>query len=237
MADRGTLFDAWAERYEVDVRAVSEAEAFLFAGYDAVLAGLVALVWEAGARRVLELGIGTGALTARIAAAIPVVALWGVDFSGETLARARARVPGAHLRQADLDRDLPGLALPRVDAVVASYVPHELPDARKAALIGHLVDERLAPGGLLAIGDVAFADAVTRDAVTRDAVTRDAVTRDAVTRDAVRAATADWDPTEHYLAADAFLAGLREQGIGGGFRPVSFCAGILTLRRDDRGRS
>lgn len=217
MTDRGTLFDGWAERYEADVRAMSAAEAFPFAGYDAVLDGLVGLVRETGARRVLELGIGTGALAARIAAAIPGVELWGVDFSAEMLARARAKVPGAHLLRADLDRELPGLALPRVDAVVASYVLHELPDERKTALIGHLIDERLAPGGLLAIGDVAFVDAAAREAV--------------------RAATPDWDPTEHYLAADAFLAGLRGRGIAGAFRPVSFCAGILTLRRDDRGQA
>jgi putative AdoMet-dependent methyltransferase len=215
MTDRRTLFDGWAASYDADVRAAPEA--YPFAGYDAVLDGLVALVRDAGAGRVLELGIGTGTLAARIAAAIPGVALWGVDFSAGMLSRARARVPGAHLLRADLDRDLPGLALPRVDAVVASYVLHELPDERKVVLIEHLFDRRLAPGGLLAIGDVAFADDAARAAV--------------------REATPSWDPTEHYLAADAFLAGLRERGIGGRFRPVSFCAGILTLRRNDRGRA
>lgn len=216
MTDPRRLFDAWASTYDMDVRV--EPDAFPFAGYDAVLDDLVGLVRGAGGARVLELGIGTGALAARIAAAIPGVELWGVDFSPAMLARARAKLPDAHLLEADIDHDFPGLALPPVDTVVAAYVLHELPDDRQLAIVEHLLDDRLPPGGLVAIGDIAFPDAAALAAVRETA------------------ATTGWDATEHYVVADAFLARLRERGIAGRFRPVSFCAGVLTCRRDGAAR-
>ena len=217
MTDPRPHFDAWASTYDADVRV--EPDAFPFAGYDAVLDDLVELVRGTGGARVLELGIGTGALAARIAAAIPGVELWGVDFSPAMLARARAKLPDAHLLEADVDHDLPGLALPPVDTVVAAYVLHELPDDRKLAVVEHLLDDRLPPGGLVAIGDIAFPDAAALAAVRETSV--------------------GWDSTEHYFVADAFLARLRERGVAGRFRPVSFCAGVISLHslhRDDPDR-
>ena len=143
-SDLAGHFDDWADTYDDDVR--SESGAFPFGGYDAVLAAIVEEVRAVDARRVLELGIGTGNLAARVVAAVPGVEVWGVDFSEGMLARARQKVPDLRLIRAELDRALPRLALPPFGAVVSSYVLHELPDERKVALIEHVLGERLVPG-------------------------------------------------------------------------------------------
>lgn len=209
-----THFDAWAATYDADVRA--DPEAFPFAGYDAVLAAMTEVVRALGARRVLELGIGTGNLAARVAAAVPGVELWGVDFSAGMLARAGEKLPGARLVRAEIDGDPSGWDLPAFGAVVSSSAPHEIPDDRKVGLVERLFRERLTPGGVVTIGDIAFADETRRDAVRGTPGVR-------------------LDGSEHSVVADRFLAELGPRGNVGAFRPVSFCAGVFVLRTSGDG--
>lgn len=75
--------------------------------------GLIALLKRAAARRVVELGCGSGAATAALAAA--GFDVLGLDASPAMLRLARRRVPAARLRVARLPR----AALPPCDAVVA----------------------------------------------------------------------------------------------------------------------
>ncbi len=79
-------------------------------------------------------------------------------------------------------------------------------------LIEGLFRERVEPGGMVVIGDVAFADATSLVAVQE-------------------APGVSWDPSEHYFVADSFLAEVEARGITGNFRPISFCAGVFALRR------
>ncbi len=208
-------FDDWAITYDeaLDV----PTEAFPFAGYDSVLDALVDAVRRSGATRVLDLGIGTGTLAQRLVATIPDLEVWGIDFSPRMLEQARRKVPSAFLVEADLHHGLANLALPCFGAAVSSYVLQEFSDDQKAVLIDELLRQRLEPGGLVAVGDIAFPDA-DRLAATRQAVGQ------------------RWDDTEHYVVADAFLHHLREQGIDGTFRPLSPWAGVFTfhLLRADR---
>jgi ubiquinone/menaquinone biosynthesis C-methylase UbiE len=90
------LFDRWAKNYDTSVTD----GAFPFAGYEAILDEVVRLAEVRPAMRVLELGIGTGNLAGRfLQKGCPV---WGIDFSEEMLARARAKYPQIALVQADL---------------------------------------------------------------------------------------------------------------------------------------
>lgn len=96
--------------------------------------------------RVLELGAGTGRVTALLACGGARVL--GIDLSAEMLARARARLadqPAAELLQADMRQ----LALgERFDLVVAPDDPfsHLVEDADRDAALG-CVAAHLAPGG------------------------------------------------------------------------------------------
>jgi tRNA (cmo5U34)-methyltransferase len=107
-----------------------------------------------GARRVLELGVGTGETARRVLARHPDAALVGVDSSPEMLAHARERLPAADLRLARLEDPLPGGPF---DLVVSALAVHHLDGPGKADLFRR-VAAVLAPGGRFVLGDLVVPD-------------------------------------------------------------------------------
>ena len=136
--------------------------------------------------------------------------MYGQDFSARMIALASEKMPGAHLYQGDFSE---GLAAPLLrktyDFIVATYSLHHLTDGQKEALIRVLM-ERLDEGGKILIGDVAFETHKELDACRQEA-------------------GGDWDEDEIYFVADEWrktFPGLR-------FEPLSSCAGVLTLERQN----
>ena len=102
------------------------------------------LLREAGAKRVLELGCGTGNDAARLAeAGFDVVAL---DGSEEAIATAR-RHRRVEFLVADMTEPLP-FADASFDAVMANVSLHMFPDSVTRAVFGE-IERVLRPGGLL----------------------------------------------------------------------------------------
>jgi ubiquinone/menaquinone biosynthesis C-methylase UbiE len=100
-------------------------------------------------RRVLDVGCGTGLLTARLRTALPGARVAGVDFSTGMLAQAAARAPGAPWVRGDALR-LP-IADGRVDAVVSTEAFHWFPDQAAALTEMRRV---LVPGGVVLVAIV-----------------------------------------------------------------------------------
>ena len=199
------LFDGWAARYD---RSVGAAEGFPFEGYERVLDEVVHQADAGPGMTVLDLGVGTGNLAVRFAA--EGRGLWGLDASGEMLARAREKLPDAVLVRADLLGEWPAELERRFDRIVSSYLFHEFEDATKVGLLRRLADRSLAPGGRIVVGDVAFPTASERASA--------------------RARWADaWDDDEHYWAADDALAACRGAGLHVAYRQVSWCAGVFVV--------
>ena len=206
-------FDRWAASYDADVIAgaaegAAGGHGFPFAGYDRVLARVVELVAPAPGLTVLELGPGTGNLTARLVER--GAAVWALDFSAEMLARARVRVPAAHFAQAHLLAGYPPDFHRPFDAVVSTYTSHEFPLPDKLALLRRLFAEHLRPGGVVVIGDIGFPTAAARDAV-RDA------------------AGDGWDD-EHYWIMDEAGPRLRAAGLAVEYEQLSSCGMIVRIR-------
>ncbi|MEZ5352317.1 MAG: class I SAM-dependent methyltransferase [Bryobacteraceae bacterium] len=88
---------------------------------------------------ILDVGCGTGQLTARIAEAGAVV--HGIDASAEMIAQARSNYPALSFEQADIARFRTG---PLFDAVFSNAVLHWVLDAEAAA---QSIALALAPGG------------------------------------------------------------------------------------------
>ena len=115
------------------------------------------------ARRVLDLGTGTGETASRVLALHPDAFLVGVDESDEMLTMARQSLPAARveLRVSRLQDALPSGPF---ELVVSALAVHHLESGAKAELFGR-VHALLSAGGRFVLGDVVIPEK-TADAVT-----------------------------------------------------------------------
>ncbi len=132
------------ESYEEMIRADIPA-------YEDLQRRLVA-VSGSGARRILELGTGTGATAELLLAAHPGASLVGIDASPEMLEAARARLPGerVELRVGRIQDELPAGPF---DLVASALAIHHLDPDEKAELFRRLAGV-LGPGGRFVLADV-----------------------------------------------------------------------------------
>lgn len=196
-------FDEWAESYDTSVKS---AAGFPFDGYPRVLDAVIRAARPNPGMAVLDLGCGTGNLTARFAAAGCQV--WAGDFSPAMLAIARAKLPGVNFFLHDLRQPLPEHLPPRFDRIVSAYVFHHFALPEKVTLL-HGLSSRLEPGGWLVVADIAFQDTAARDHVRA-------------------AAGAEWEEEEYWIASHD-LPALRRGGLSATFTAVSSCAGVFVI--------
>lgn len=113
------------------------------------------------ARRILELGIGTGETARRLLAHHPNAHIVGIDASREMLEEARTRLPTAELQVQRLQEPLPAGPF---DLVVSALAVHHLAAGEKRSLFRR-VRQVLASDGLFVLADVVVpeepGDAVT----------------------------------------------------------------------------
>lgn len=135
-SDVSHAYDRWAGQYDADANRTRDLDARV----------LRTVGIRVGGRDVLELGCGTGKNTAWLAeGARSVVAL---DFSAGMLARARNRVPAAHVRFAHHDIRHPWpLADGSVDLVAGNLVLEHIEDL--AAIYREAARVLRSPGELL----------------------------------------------------------------------------------------
>ena len=197
-------FDLWADGYDKAVGLSEISDAYPFAGYKKVLNAIYQTVLEREAPTVLDIGFGTGTLTAKLYE--KGCSIWGQDFSGKMLALAQPKMPEAQLFQGDFTQGLhPALQARRYDFILSTYALHHLTDAQKAPFIMELL-ARIIHGGPLLIGDVAFGSQEELECCREQAGT-------------------GWDEDECYFVYEALLP----QFPGLQFQPYSHCAGVLRL--------
>ena len=130
--------------------------------YDELQERTAAAAAGLGARRILELGIGTGETTRRVLALHPAATVVGIDESEEMLAVARRDLGTAlDARVARIEDELPAGPF---DLVVSALAVHHLDAAGKRDLLRRVADV-LRPGGRFVLADVVVpldpGDAVT----------------------------------------------------------------------------
>ena len=199
-------FDLWADGYDVSVGLSDEENTYPFAGYKTVLNSIYRTVLAKPKATVLDIGFGTGTLTAKLYE--QGCTIYGQDFSARMIELAAAKMPGAHLYQGDFTL---GLAEPlrqrRYDFIIATYSLHHLTDPQKTVFLTDLLN-RLNEGGRILIGDVAFE---TRAALDRCRKT----------------AGDEWDDEEIYFVADELKRAFPILS----FEKMSHCSGVLSLIR------
>lgn len=201
-----TGFDLWADGYDKTVGISDDDGTYPFAGYKQLLNEIYNRILSAGGNTVLDIGFGTGTLTARLYD--QGCRIFGQDFSHRMIALAQEKMPDARLYAGDFSH---GLASPLTeqtyDAIVATYSLHHLTDEQKIPFLRSLLP-LLKEGGCIYIGDVAFE--------TRAAL------------DECRIATGDgWDEDEYYFVCDELKQNFPQLT----FKQTSFCAGMLTLSK------
>jgi ubiquinone/menaquinone biosynthesis C-methylase UbiE len=208
--DRSQLFDDWAKDYDTAVAFAGAA--FPFDGYEQVLDEVVRLADVRPRLRILDLGIGTGNLAARFVRESCTV--WGVDFSAEMIAQARAKLPHVNLVQADLMEEWPVELQPPFDRVVSAYVMHEFDLAAKVDLLERVASKYLSPAGCILVADVAFPTVVARTLASRHWADK-------------------WDHGEHYWAADEAIAACGRVGLHVTYEQISGCGGVFAFTVKD----
>ncbi|HUG73101.1 MAG TPA: class I SAM-dependent methyltransferase [Steroidobacteraceae bacterium] len=114
--------------------------------HDYLLSPVLRLLERHGARRVLDLGCGNGALSGALASR--QFAATGLDYSSSGIALARHNFPAAHFEQHDVTAPLPAAHVGAYDAVVSIEVIEHLLLPR--LLVANAL-RSLRPGGLLII--------------------------------------------------------------------------------------
>ena len=205
MLDKKGL-DLWADGYDKTVGISDEENAYPFAGYRKVLGCIFQTVLQKQNAAVLDIGFGTGTLTTKLYEA--GCAIYGQDFSARMIELAAAKMPKAQLYQGDFTQ---GLAEPLMkrnyDFIIATYSLHHLTDEQKVSFL-HILRERLNPDGQILIGDVAFETRTQMEQCRKDA-------------------GGEWDEEEFYFVADELRGAFPNLA----FKPLSYCAGVLSLCR------
>ena len=199
-------FNLWAQEYDGSVRCSDENNRYPFAGYQDIMDEIFRRVLSAPGRDILDIGFGTGVLTARLYE--QGCRIFGQDFSSAMIELAQQKMPEAILVQGNFAQ---GLAVPlrqnRYDAILATYSLHHLTDAQKVSFLHDLLS-CLREGDCLYIGDVAF--------TTRRE------------REACRAKAGDsWDDDEIYFVFDELKSSFPTMQ----FEPFSYCSGLLSLKK------
>lgn len=199
-------FDLWAGGYDKSVSLSDECDTYPFAGYKAILNEIYNRVLSGPGRCVLDIGFGTGTLSAKLYE--QGCCIFGQDFSGKMIELAQNKMPKAKLYQGDFSHELVNdLKQLTYDAIIATYSLHHLTDHQKIRFLEELLP-LLKEDGCIYIGDVAFA------------------TRNELEKCKLQAGE-EWDETEIYFVCDE-LKRIFPKLV---FEPMSYCAGIITLKK------
>ncbi len=199
--------DVDAESYDVQIRR-------LIPHYDEMITTCVELLGALARAdaHVLDLGGGTGALSAAVLDGLPRVSVTVLDVDSEMLGEARRRLA----RFADRVSFHKGSfldPLPAADAVVASLALHHVHDLRTKTALYRAIHDTLSPGGVLLNLDAT----VTEDARLNKLVFDRMAARmgdHGITDAEARGHFAAWAEEDRYFPLDAELSALREAGFG-----------------------
>lgn len=199
-------FNAWADEYDRSTARSDADGSYPFAGYNEILTEIRRRVLSRGAKDVLDIGFGTGVLTAMLYE--HGCRIYGQDFSESMIALAQEKMLEATLVCGDFTQGLASaLTQHRYDAIIATYSLHHLTDTGKVTFIQSLLP-LLREGGTIYIGDVAFATRAELEACRAQSGTR-------------------WDKDEIYFVYDE----LKKVFPAMTFDRLSPCSGILSLRK------
>lgn len=179
-------------------------------GYEAMLARAASAVASVSPARVLDLGAGTGGLSAAILAHEEIGTVEVLDVDPEMLEQARVRLAAFEGR---VDFTLGSFTepLPPCDAAASSLAFHHLPLLRDRTRVFERVFDALPPGGVFVNADVMMpADGPGRDTAFEAWAAH--MARSGISEERARAHFAEWAEEDTYFPVEAEIAALHEVG-------------------------
>lgn len=200
-------FDLWADGYDESVYISEENNEYPFAGYKEVLNYIYKQVREQNGVNILDIGFGTGILTARLYNA--GYDITGIDFSPNMIDIAKQKMPEAELINWDFSRGLPDeIKNKYYDFIISTYAIHHLTDAEKINFIKAL-SSLLSVKGKILIGDISFEKRQELNEIKEKYLD-------------------SWDNDEVYFVADEIMESL-DNSLCCMYAKLSHCAGVLTV--------
>ncbi|WP_102262377.1 class I SAM-dependent methyltransferase [Mesobacillus jeotgali] len=202
-------FNLWADGYDKTVQVSEENGVYPFAGYREILNTIFNEVMEMENSRVLDIGFGTGVLTARLYENGHHID--GIDFSQRMIALAQPKMPNANLLEWDIANGLPAeVKGKQYDYIVSTYALHHLTDEDKVLFIKGLLP-LLSEDGKILIGDIAFQTRQQLEACKNDS-------------------KEFWDDDEFYFVFNEVCSAL-EDYCKLEFLPISHCGGVIEITK------
>lgn len=125
--------------------------------YDELIPGVARALGHSTGRiqRIVDLGVGTGALAQACLKSVPGARVWGIDADAAMLQVARRRLGRRMARVTLVEGSFLDVSLPACDAIVASYALHHIRTLRQKQAFYRRCYAALRPGGVLVNGDCA----------------------------------------------------------------------------------
>ncbi|WP_249745237.1 class I SAM-dependent methyltransferase [Mesobacillus boroniphilus] len=159
--------------------------------------------------RVLDIGFGTGVLSARLYENGHNID--GIDFSQRMIQLAQHKMPNANLIEWDIANGMPKeLKMKKYDYIVSTYTLHHLNDEDKVFFIKGLLP-LLTEGGKILIGDIAFQTRQELETCKNES-------------------KEFWDDDEFYFVFDEIRSVL-EGYCKLEFLPISHCGGVIEMTK------
>ncbi|KGR76750.1 class I SAM-dependent methyltransferase [Ureibacillus manganicus] len=202
-------FDLWANQYDQTVQISEENNQYPFAGYKAILNMIFNEVMQKDNANVLDIGVGTGVLTAKLYE--NGHRIHGIDFSAKMISIAKEKMPNANLLEWDITNGLPAELLEnKFDFIVSTYTLHHLTDEQKVQFISNLLPLLDAKGKIL-IGDIAFETREKLESCRKESINY-------------------WDDDEFYFFFDELKA-LLSNSCHLEFYQISHCGGVFMISK------
>jgi tRNA (cmo5U34)-methyltransferase len=197
--------DVDAGAYDVEIRR-------FIPYYDDMIATAVELLGALAPSEghVLDLGGGTGALSAAVLEALPGVRVIVLDVDTQMLGEARRRLARFTDRVAFQERSFLD-TLPGADAVIASLALHHVHDLQTKTALYRAIHDALSPGGPFLNLDAAVTEDPRLNALAFDRWAA-GMGDHGITDAEARSHFAAWADEDRYFPLDAELGALRDAG-------------------------
>lgn len=147
-------YDLWADGYGASVNLLNDKDEYPVAGYAALLNEMYSMVRQSSAKKILDIGFGTGIITRKLYE--DGYEIWGIDAAEQMVEAGKEQMPNAKLYTADYSLGLPlGLLQEKYDMSISAYAFHRLDHYEQEHLICEML-RQLVPGGQLILGGLGF---------------------------------------------------------------------------------